>query len=192
MANLFPPLGSQGVRQSEHLHFSLHLTKALILFKWQEMLPKCSLWLGFTQRVKSMTCIFHLQTQWWQAGHDMKYNRLELRQQKVHLSLIPEVLFLSIVSKTQLPHHFYAYLKFQLLLMRLRIAPSVYATDFTFPLFSLIPCYISLHDPFLLLPVVLLHTQLYVLPLTPSELGIFLMKIPATLHQSLSIVLLYL
>lgn len=47
-----------------------------------------------------MTYIFRLQAQWWQVGHDMKYNQLELKQQKVHLPVILAVLFLSIVSKT--------------------------------------------------------------------------------------------
>jgi len=74
------------------------------------------------------------------------------------------------------------------LLRELRIAPSA----LHIPLFSLCPCNISLHDPTLLLPVVLLCGQLYMLPAMPLELNTLLMKIPLTLLQSLSNLLLYL
>lgn len=71
-------------------------------------------------------------------------------------------------------------------LMGLRIAPSVYATDLMPRCFLYVAAILAAMIP--LLPAMLLCAQLYILP----ELNTFLMKIPVTLLQSPSIVLLYL
>lgn len=156
---------------------------ASILPKKQEMVPKCSLWIGFTQRGGVWIAFFTCKPM--DDRQNMEDNQLELRQWKVHLPVIDKYYF-PVIFQRLLPNHFSTYLKVQLLYKGLKISPSVYVTDFTLQFYQCC-CNTNLHGPFSCLSCCYMLSNALRIEYFPDENSCNLTEVPfypVSLNQS--------
>lgn len=108
------------------------------------MLPEYSLWLNSYREYE-----LHFSSANPVMTGRAQYEVQPIKTKVAKSSLAPHAgsIIFHIVSKIQLPHHFSAYLKFQLLFNGAQDSSFSICYWLHAPLFSLCPCNISCHDP---------------------------------------------